>query len=284
MSTSLTETDIITREEDIEVETNTNLEEEKIGNTIHKLSDFTSFVEDLPADFILSRGQSGDYPLLPSGLRKDRKQNKKYSRQDVANFLNQFKINSHQYMENPMDIKNDFEWMIYAQHYGIPTRLLDFTHSHIISLLFAVENAFTEEEEDNLKDAVVWFLNPQKLNLKHCQTTQTIMLSEKEVKLDDYDGPVVVQGRKLHNRINSQNGLFVYFQETEKSLEKFIEDEEILRKVVIDKDAKKNILASLYSMGIGFTHIYPELPYVGKDILMKNSIKGYLEYLKEGEV
>ncbi|MCA1050989.1 FRG domain-containing protein [Priestia aryabhattai] len=256
-------------------------EDKEDSNTVYKLSDFMRFIEKLPEDFSLSRGQSGNYPLLPSALRKDKNGNKKYSRPSIAYFLNQFKIHSYQYMENPTDIKNEHEWMIYAQHYGIPTKLLDFTNSHIISLLFAVEKAFDEEEPS---DAVVWFLNPQKLNLKHCETTKILMLSEKkEIKLDDYDGPVVVQGRKLHSRVNSQNGLFVYFQDTETSLEEKIEDEEILRKVVIHKDAKKSILASLYTMGVGFTQIYPELPSVGRDILMKNNINQYMEYLKESE-
>ena len=42
-------------------------------------------------------------------------------------------------------------------------QLLDFTYSHIISLMFAVEKAFDYDENDT-GNAVVWFLNSQKLN------------------------------------------------------------------------------------------------------------------------
>lgn len=242
---------------------------------IEKLSDFMAFVEDLPKEFTLSRGQANvNNSLLPGALRLDSNKKLKYTRQSVSYFLNEFKVNSHNYMDNPWNIKNDYEWMIYAQHYGIPTRLLDFTYSHIIALMFSVENAFEEDEEI---DGVVWFLNPLKLNNKNCFRSQMVSLSENvNVRLDDCDGPIAVQGRKLNERVNAQNGVFVYFQDRSEPLEKSIIDKDILRKVVIRGGYKKDILVSLYSMGIGMTQIYPELSSVAKDILMKDNIKQYL--------
>lgn len=242
---------------------------------ISKLSEFMDYVENLPKEFTLSRGQSNiKHKLLPGALRMDENDNLKYTRQSIAYFLNEFKVNSHNYMDKPWDVKNDYEWMIYAQHYGIPTRLLDFTNSHIISLMFAVENAFNDYNDE---DGVVWFIDPLKLNNKSCFRSQIITLSENEsISLDDCDGPIVVQGRKLNERINAQNGVFVYFQDRSEALEKLIKDEEILRKVIIKGTCKKDILVSLYSMGIGMTQIYPELTSVAKDIIMKDNIKQYL--------
>ncbi|MDQ0972409.1 hypothetical protein QFZ31_002287 [Neobacillus niacini] len=263
-------------EEDMEV-----FEEEQ-EEKITKLSEYMSYVEALPDVFSLSRGQTGDYPLLPSALRKDSKGNRKFTRQAVAHFLNQFKINSHYYMDSPWDIKNAYEWMIHAQHYGLPTRLLDFTQSHIIALMFAVERAFTN---DDSQDAVVWFLDPKKLNTLHSNRTDLIVLSnenDRDLKLDDFNGPVIVQGRKLNNRINAQNGVFLYFQDTEVPLEEKVTADDILRKVIICGKHKKDILVSLYAMGVGFTQIYPELSSVSKDILMRDSISEYLRYIQEG--
>jgi hypothetical protein len=262
-------------------EEQTEVLEEGQDEKITKLSDYMSYVEALPSEFSLSRGQTGDYPLLPSALRKDSKGNRKFTRQSVAYFLNQFKVNSHYYMESPWDIKNDYEWMIHAQHYGIPTRLLDFTQSHIIALMFAVEKAFENDE----KDAVVWFLDPKKINSLHSHRSDIIVLSnenEREIKLDDFNGPVIVQGRKLNNRINAQNGVFLYFQDTEMPLEVKVSANDTLRKVIISGKHKKDILASLYAMGIGFTQIYPELSSVSKDILMRDSISEYIRYSQEG--
>jgi hypothetical protein len=248
--------------------------------SIESLSGFMQYVENLPSNFNLSRGQTGDFPLLPSALRKDERDIKKYSRHTITFFLNEFKVNSHNYMPNPWDIKNDLEWMIYAQHYGIPTRLLDFTYSHIVSLMFAVETAFYDKE---CEDAVVWFLNPHKLNDAHAHRSEIITISnEPTLNLDNYVGPVAIQGRKLNVRINAQNGVFVYFQDTENPLQETVTDEEVLRKIIIEAKSKKGILSSLYSMGIGFTQIYPELTSVAKDILMKNNINEYIKEEEEG--
>lgn len=258
-------------------------------NTIEitKLSEYMSFVEKLADDFSLSRGQSRDFLLLPSALRKDERNNRKYSRQSIANFLKQFKLNSHYYMESPWDIKNDYEWMIHAQHYGIPTRLLDFSKSHIVSLMFAVEKAFDEDSEDG----IVWFLNPNVLNSIHSNRTDIFILSDPDIQLDDCNGPLVVQGRKLNTRVNAQNGVFVYFQDSEKDLIETLNDnirngtklEDVLIKVIIKGDYKKDILVALFSMGFGFTQIYPELSSVSKDILLLEKITEYKRYLEELE-
>ena len=242
--------------------------------TINKLSEYTAYVEDLPNEFSLSRGQSGDYPLLPSALRRDMgSDNRRYPKRAIRNFLDQFKINSYQYMDNPWDVSNDVEWMLYAQHYGIPTKLMDFTTSHITSLLFAVEKSFQNEDD---KDAVVYFLNPNGLNLKFKQQSQIFNISgSNEIGIDGHDGPFALQGRRMNSRVNAQNGLFVLFQDDDKPLEELVDDA-ILRKITINGSATKDILASLYSMGISFTHIYPELSSVAKDIVMQQDIEDFL--------
>lgn len=241
---------------------------------VTKLSEYTAYIEDLPKEFSLSRGQSGDYPLLPSALRKDKDTgNRKFTKRAVRNFLNQFKISSYQYMPAPWDIKNDVEWMLYAQHFGIPTKLMDFTTSHITSLLFAVEKAF---QTDNNKDAVVYFLNPAHLNQKNMANQAILNISGADnINMDGYDGPIVVQGRRLNNRINAQKGVFILFQDEDPPLEESIDDD-ILKKITIPSDSCKEILSTLFSMGISFTHIYPELSSVSKDILLQQDIDDFL--------
>lgn len=54
--------------------------------------------------------------------------------------------------------KNDLDWLFIMQHYGMSTRLLDWTESHLTALYFAVANDSCES------NAAVWVLDPWSLN------------------------------------------------------------------------------------------------------------------------
>lgn len=40
---------------------------------IESLTDYIDYIENLPFDYTLSRGQNNDFSLLPSGMRTDKK-------------------------------------------------------------------------------------------------------------------------------------------------------------------------------------------------------------------
>lgn len=255
---------------------------------ITSVIDYINYIENLPFEFSLARGQFWDYPLYPGIYRKDERGMALYSEADKKRFIESFKIYAAQYLHD-FNINNENEWLVCAQHFGVNTCLLDFTYSPLVALLFAAENAFevnqNEEELDddsNDKMAVVWFLNPSELNSRVFGDSQVINLSSSEtIETMRASMPFVCTAKRNNKRIAAQNGLFVCFKNGENSLEHIPIAEDILKKIEIPHRYLKGILSSLYRLGLRFNKVYPELTSISKDIKLEYDVKQYIQNNEE---
>lgn len=103
------------------------------------------------------RGQS-DYSwgLVPSVQRKDG-MGKHYEQYITTNFM----IHTMRLNPNAPQRYDRASWLTLMQHYGLPTRLLDWSESPLVALYFALSS-----DKDAKTDAAVWVLNPMELNKK----------------------------------------------------------------------------------------------------------------------
>ncbi|KRR03932.1 FRG domain-containing protein [Bradyrhizobium valentinum] len=114
----------------------------------------------------------GRHTLTPSLLR----QRKRHADAEINMFADFWT------MIEGVDIKDSWERLSLMQHYGVPTRLLDWTTDLNIAVYFAVASA----ERKGTGDPCIWVLNPYKLNELH-SGTRVIYDAVDRVDFDYYD-------------------------------------------------------------------------------------------------
>jgi len=172
------------------------------------------------------------------------------------------------------------ELLFMMQHHGIPTRLLDCSENPFVALFFALEVALWERPGEE-KDAAVWIIDPVVLNkvaFENIENNDRILAANDDL-LNSYlpSNPVRNAGRLpvamfgIHNsrRIVAQRGVFVLFGSSFKSMEdeeKITGQEGLLHKLIIEKEAKREIAKALFNMGVTDSVIYPDLDGLGREI------------------
>jgi hypothetical protein len=110
-------------------------------------SDFITKVNNLPCDeghiWVYRGHQKASWKLKTSLERECERfgiSGKEAFRREY-NMVREFRRRLHHYETNVPDRDNVDEWMALMQHYGAPTRLLDFTYSPYVAAYFAFERA-----------------------------------------------------------------------------------------------------------------------------------------------
>ena len=110
-------------------------------------SDFIMKVDDLPSDqghnWVFRGHQKACWDLKTSLERECERfgiSDKEAFRREY-NMVREFKRRLHQYVTSTPKQDSVDEWMALMQHYGAPTRLLDFTYSPYVANYFAFEKA-----------------------------------------------------------------------------------------------------------------------------------------------
>ena len=123
--------------------------------TISSVSQFHEEFGQFNGQQLMYRGvRDADYKLLSSIGRmthipkKDRDHAEKW-------MLDEFKRKSTPHIIGPP--KNDWDWLAFGQHYGLPTRLLDWTENPLVAAYFAIKDPFDGDSAIYAYDAPDYF-------------------------------------------------------------------------------------------------------------------------------
>ena len=178
--------------------------------------------------------------------------------------------------------RTKWEWYFLMQHYGAPTRLLDWSGNPLAALYFALA-----DERDDLKnrDAAVWILDPWRWNSLHFDGLRGPSLpnwEEAQPYLPDLemacDGvkvgkrwPIAIEPPSIDRRLASQTARFLLFGK-KKSLLNAANRTDMgnrgkrqsrLEQIVIASNKLESLRFELDDVGINHRILFPDLQGLG---------------------
>jgi hypothetical protein len=257
------------------------LQQEHVSN----LQEFIRFIDCLtnnPNDPYWFRGvNEDDYPLLPSLYRHPTIQTKDGLLELENDLIHRFKERSLPYLTAQQ--YTSWEDLFLMQHYGIPTRLLDWTENPLIALFFALTSAKKDKTTNQyLKDAAVWALSPRLWNVKSLSHISynggALSVADKKIQsytpstersIDPPALPVAIFG--IHNspRIVAQRGVFTIFGSTIQPIQDIYTaepfDNQALIKIIVNRDQIDNLSNKLYATGVTEAVVFPGLDGLARE-------------------
>ena len=239
--------------------------------TTREVTSIASFVRALSLDkkdngeIFWFRGQSeAEWPLLPGYLRLK-------SAPPEATLLNQFRQSAAMLAE--FTPQESFDWLMLMQHYGVPTRLLDWSESPMIALYFALAN----RDNHKGKDAALWLLKPSTMNrnaniddendrnyipsfLDEEPKAYTIEYLKNAPKSQLF--PIAAIAVRNNTRIQAQSGVFTIHHLKNNPIEE-IGDRSHVIKYIIPHERKDILANQLEILGLSKFHVFPELSTIG---------------------
>jgi FRG domain len=226
-------------------------------------------------------------PLLP-GLYRHRsvKKAEDFPRLEEQ-LMMRFRQRSLPFVSRPLG--DEWETLFIMQHYGVPTRLLDWTENPFIGLFFAVvNNKFSTKSKGTTKrlvfknDAVVWLLDPIAWNhhaLRHQSFDRGIPFTNDEALQpykppatthDARNLPVAINGAHNSTRIVAQRGAFTIFGDNIHPMEQAYAQDGFpansLVKIVLSKDLVPILRLSALNHGITESVVFPDLDGLSREM------------------
>lgn len=241
----------------------------EFSNTAEFLTCLTELSEAAEEQTVWFRGHCRkSFTLLPSVARNDRA----LEREQLLS--KRFKQNAYPFRLSPP--QDEWEWLFLMQHYGIPTRLLDWTESPLVALYFAVNDPNDESHDE--EDANIWVLLPEKYNYEIPRIQPLVAVDIPcfgvDSVLEDYRPdkialesmssklPIAAIAHRRNERIMAQLGVFTIMHRDMTPLEEL--GDAHLANLRIPATSKSVLRKELAALRINRLSLFPELVSVAE--------------------
>lgn len=218
------------------------------------------------------RGQSNsEWGLLPSLTRHCKNRDIQWALKHELKILQMFREEAHNYISTallPSEQKTVEVWWPIMQHYGAPTRLLDWSNSPFVAAYFAVSK-ITEH------DGSVFLVHPHTINLK---AKEEHGFNEKNLldlclKPEDSTFLLFFQPSVKQSRVSVQQGGFSICGNPLKDHVLAVDqntvdnnNQDIIQKIIIPAHLKSTFLLRLSQMNINARTLYLGIDGLGESL------------------
>lgn len=246
--------------------------------TVYKLRGLVGAVLDIASGLPLGRSlwfrglSKAQHTLLPKLMRDGKNAEEVFERE--RRLLTRFRQRSLAYWPAGYP-QNDWEHLFAMQHYGMPTRLLDWSENLFVAAHFAMANP--REGDDGLP--AIWCVDPVAWNRATPSLSElgdfVHVLTTADDEAESYrpestkrkvKSPVALFGTHNSQRIVAQRGTFMIWGNEPRPLETFAaEGRGTLWKIEI-AGGRDNLAQELAQLGFGETMVFPELPSLAGEL------------------
>lgn len=246
-------------------------------------------LNELPNHFLFRGHSDSNWSLEPSleriiGQSWSVEMAKKIEEFSIEEFTSKF----HLYDRENIHPNSKLAWLSIMQHYGVPTRLLDFTTSPYVALYFALESYTPHSNSDIAVYALDYSAIMQKsidyvseINEDFQETRYTAHLKkdkifEKIVDKFSYDVAWVTEPKRLNVRLDRQAGTFLLSGNRDVKLMEILNSglyhEVDMRKIIINKKFYRGVFALLRKMNITSKSLYGDLDGLALSLKMQMQV------------
>lgn len=191
-----------------------------------------------------------------------------------SQLLANFKLRAPNYLERLPS--SDWEWLFLMQHYGLPTRLLDWTESSLVALYFALR------DNAGAHDAAVWVLSPWWLN--RVTFGRYVLFAADDPRARGHAPlapgrrlqgrlPLAITAVRSSPRIAAQHGVFTIHGRERGALDRLARGKgrnpPCLLRLLIPRQGIADLRQELAVAGISESAVFPELSGLCRELRME---------------